>query len=106
MKNLKKVLPEAEMKLKLAIDFIEKKQKDKNENDEDYLFTTNVNRSLSKVLEIDYIKDFLISDYEPPKEHGLLNCNIIKDFYNLKRLGHLIFLIIDVKNFLISIELF
>ena len=37
MKNLKKVLPEAEMKLKLAIDFIEKKQKDKNENGEDYL---------------------------------------------------------------------
>ena len=30
MNNLKKILPVAEMKLKLAIDFIEKTQKEKN----------------------------------------------------------------------------
>lgn len=61
-------------------------------NDEDYLFTTNVNRSLSKVLGIDDIKDFLISDYEPPKEHGLLNCNIIiPSYYNLHKYPHKMF---------------
>ncbi len=37
MGNLKKVLPEAEMKLKLAIDFLEKTQKVKNENNEEFL---------------------------------------------------------------------
>ena len=52
-----------------------------------YQFTTKVNRTLSKVLGIDDIKEFQIGDYEPydvPKEHGLSNCNIIiPSYYNL-----------------------
>jgi len=56
-------------------------------SDDYYQFTTNVNRTLSKVLGIDDIKEFKIDDYQPyevPKEHGLSNCNIIiPSYYNL-----------------------
>ena len=50
--------------------------------DEKYLFTTNVNEKLSKILEIDkfnYDKKF---KWNPPKEHGLTNSNnIIPKYY-------------------------
>ena len=63
-----------------------------NKNDENYEFKTNVNRSLCKVLNIDEIKDFELSDYEPPKEHGLSNCIIIIPKYlNLDKNLHKIF---------------
>jgi len=63
----------------------------KNQNYEDYQFTTNVNRSLSIVLGIDH-KDFGVSDYKPPKEHGLSNCNIIiPKYYQLHNNPYKIF---------------
>ena len=66
----------------------ENKSEYKNEykNEDDYNFETNVNRSLSRILGIDDIKEFVNGDYEPPKEHGLSNCNvIIPSYYNLHK---------------------
>ena len=66
------------------------------ENNDDYLFETNVNRSLSKILNIDDIKQYEISDYQPPNTHGLTNCNIIiPSYYNLDKNLSKIF---DMKN--------
>jgi hypothetical protein len=48
-----------------------------NENNESYIFTTNVNRSLSEILETPpciYDESF---NWIPPKEHGLNNSNCI-----------------------------
>lgn len=54
------------------------------EEDENYVITTNVCKRLSKELglnEISYDESIL---YEPPKEHGLQNSNvIIPEYYKL-----------------------
>ena len=56
------------------------------ETNELYIVETNVNRSLSKILGIDEIKEYEISNYEPPKESGLSNSNvIIPSYYNLHK---------------------
>jgi hypothetical protein len=57
-----------------------------DETNNNYLFKTNVNRTLSKVLGIEEIKDFQVSDYEPPKKSGLSNSDIIiPKYYNLHK---------------------
>ena len=76
-------------------------------DDTDYKFETNVNRSLSKILGIDEIKEIEKCDYEPPKQHGLSNSNIIiPTYYNLHKIPFKIteldyFEIIkdDIRNF-------
>ena len=54
--------------------------------EDQYNFTTNVCKRLSKVLNIDKMKFEDGSNYEPPKEHGLTNCNvIIPQYYHLHK---------------------
>lgn len=64
----------------------EEKQLSNNKN---YNFTTQVSRRLSKVLGVDefpYDEKFL---WEPPKTHGLSNCNIIiEPYYHLHKAPH------------------
>ena len=83
-----------------------------NSDDDNYLFTTNVNKPLSKILGIEDFKEFEITNYEPPKENGLSNCNIIiPSYYNLHKSPSKIFNIDyyemikdDIKNFRILNE--
>jgi hypothetical protein len=56
------------------------------ENDDLYVIKTNINKRLSKELGLDeLVYDVDVENpYEPPKEHGLNNCNmIIPEYYHL-----------------------
>ena len=51
-----------------------------------YLFTTNVNKSLAKILEIDEFKSDELFVWDKPKEHGLNNCDyIIEPYYQIHK---------------------
>jgi hypothetical protein len=77
-----------------------------DENGE-YIFKTKICRRLSKILGVEDIELSDTEPYEPPKEHGLSNCNtIIPSYYNLDKDPSKIFAIDyhsiiqdDIRNF-------
>jgi hypothetical protein len=76
-------------------------------NDDDYIIKTNINRSIAKELGLNANSYDENSSYEPPKEHGLSNSNvIIPSYYKLDKNPSKIFSIDyyeiikdDIRNF-------
>lgn len=86
----------------------EREEKEREEKEEEtYIFTTNVNQSLSKILGIPEFKNNEQFIWEPPKEYGLSNSNyIIEPYYALhkdsKKIYDIDYFVIikdDIKNF-------
>ena len=88
------------------------KYKDNNsdtddDDDKNYVIKTNICKRLSKELQLPEIIYDIKNDYEPPKEHGLSNSNIIiPSYYNLDKNPSKIFNIDyyeiikdDIRNF-------
>jgi hypothetical protein len=48
-----------------------------NDNDDEYVIQANVCKILSKQLKLPEIHYDYMGEYEPPKEHGLINSDVI-----------------------------